>query len=237
MRHVFPTLVSLLGLLAVSACAPTYRADTYATRAVQQANPADRGVIIGVRPVRISADGSTGGATGAAAGGLVGSQTPGGGLGSAFGALGGAVFGGLVGTAVERAAGDMEAIEYIIRKPDQKLVAVTQRDETPLPVGTHVLVIAGSQARVVIDYTEQDTPPAAAEPVPVPAPAPAQATSGEPALGIAPTPSVTAAPLASETSAPPQAAAPSASLPDIRGYAAEPPLPAAPPQVTPPPQP
>lgn len=233
MRHVFPTLVPLLGLLAISACAPTYRADTYATRAVQQANPADRGIIVGVRPVRIAADGSTGGATGAAAGGLVGSQTPGGGLGSAFGALGGAVFGGLVGTAVERAAGDMEAIEYIIRKPDQKLVAVTQRDETPLPVGTHVLVIAGSQARVVIDYTEQDEPPVAAEPVP----APAQATSGEPALGIAPTPSVTAAPLTSAVSAPPQASAPSASLPDIRGYSAEPPLPGAPPQVTPPPQP
>ncbi len=164
MIRIVPLLVVLL-----AACAPTYNPDTYATRAVQQANPADRGVIAGVRPVRIAADGTTGGATGAAAGGLVGSQTPGGGLGAAVGALGGAVFGGLVGTAVERASGDTTGFEYIIRKGNGDLVAVTQRDVEPLRVGMRVLVIAGTQARVVIDYTDEPTPPPAPPPPPDPA--------------------------------------------------------------------
>ncbi|WP_431282595.1 glycine zipper domain-containing protein [Humitalea sp. 24SJ18S-53] len=163
-----------LPLVAVlAACSPTYNPDTYATRAVQQANPADRGVIAGVRPVRIAADGTTGGATGAAAGGLVGSQTPGGGLGAAVGALGGAVFGGLVGTAVERASGDTTGFEYIIRKRNGDLVAVTQRDVEALQVGMRVLVIAGNQARVVIDYTAEEevaAPAPAATPAATPAP-------------------------------------------------------------------
>jgi outer membrane lipoprotein SlyB len=43
--------------------------------------------------------------------------------------------------------------EYIIKKGNGDLLSVTQKDETPLAVGQHVLVIAGPQARVVADYT------------------------------------------------------------------------------------
>jgi outer membrane lipoprotein SlyB len=132
-------------------------------------------VVVGFRPVRITADGAVGAAAGAAAGGAVG-----GAVGapdrvmSAIGAVGGAVAGGLIGTAAERAAGNTDGIEYIIRKNDGGLVSVTQRDLAPLPVGARVLVIEGQQARVVADYT-----------VPTPgAPQPAQAGR------VAPTPPV-----------------------------------------------
>ncbi len=49
----------LLGfvLAAVSACSPDYSPDTYATRAVQQANKVEQGVVVGVRNVGVTAEG------------------------------------------------------------------------------------------------------------------------------------------------------------------------------------
>ncbi len=38
-------------------------------------------------------------------------------------------------------------------RPNGDLVSVTQKDKTPLVLGQKVLVIAGTQARVVPDYT------------------------------------------------------------------------------------
>lgn len=150
--------------LALAGCGSRFTADEYATRAVQQANRVSQGVVVGFRPVRITADGAVGAAAGAAAGGAVG-----GAVGApdrvmaAIGAVGGAVAGGLLGTAAERAAGNTDGIEYIIRKTDNALISVTQRDLAPLPVGARVLVIEGNQARVVADYTVNT--PSAAPPV------------------------------------------------------------------------
>lgn len=155
-------------LLALSACGGTYSPDVYATRAVQQANKVEQGVVVGVRQVNISAGGETGAATGAAAGGVLGSTAPGG-IFSALGGVGGAVIGGLAGNAAEHRIVDTTAWEYVVRitgKPD--LVSVTQKDERPLALGAKVLVIAGAQARIVPDYTV------------APEPAPAPATRAEP---------------------------------------------------------
>jgi outer membrane lipoprotein SlyB len=93
----------------------------------------------------------------------------------AFGALGGSVVGGLVGVSVEHAAGDTKAYEYIVRKPNGDLVSVTQKDESPLSVGRHVLVIAGAQARIVPDYTVIADPDAGKTPPKPDAPAAAKA--------------------------------------------------------------
>ena len=126
----------LLGfvLAAVSACSPDYSPDTYATRAVQQANKVEQGVVVGVRNVGVTAEGTIGAASGAAAGGLLGSQTPGN-VGGALGTIGGGLMGGLVGTAVEHTTGDTTAYEYIVRKSNGDLLSVTQRDVTPLGPG------------------------------------------------------------------------------------------------------
>lgn len=139
-------------LLPLAACGPTYSPNTYATNAAQQANKTEQGVIIGVRAVRISAAGTVGTVTGAAAGGIAGSQA---GVGptSAFAALGGSLIGGLTGSAVEHATADADAYEYIVKKSGGELVSVTQKDAKPLPLGSHVLVIAGVQARITVDYT------------------------------------------------------------------------------------
>jgi outer membrane lipoprotein SlyB len=141
-----------LVLAGLSGCGPSYSPDTYATNAVQQANKVEQGTVIGVRPVAVSASGTTGAVTGAAAGGIAGAQV-GTGATSAFSSLGGALVGGLAGTAAEHVVADTSAFEYIVRKGNGDLVSVTQKDKTPLALGQHVLVIAGNQARVIPDYT------------------------------------------------------------------------------------
>ena len=185
----------LYGLLA--GCRADYSPDTYATRAVQQANKVEQGMVVGRRDVAVTAEGSTGAAAGAAAGGVIGAQTPGGGIGAALGGVGGALVGGLIGTTAEHVAGDTRAFEYVVRTHKDDLISVTQRDTTPLVVGQRVLVISGNQARIVPDYTTQ--PPA------TPAAAAAAAATARPVEPVAPSPA-TASPVAS--GAPPVPAPP-----------------------------
>ena len=161
-------LVPLALLLGLAACAERYSPDTYATRAVQQANKVEQGVVVGVRKVQISAEGSTGAAAGAAAGGVLGAETPGGGIGQALGGVSGALIGGLIGKATKSAAVDTPAFEYVVRTEKEDLLSVTQKDTVALAIGQKVLVITGTQARVVPDYTvatgprpaPKDAPPA-----------------------------------------------------------------------------
>lgn len=144
---------------ALSGCGPSYSPNTYASNATQQANKVEQGVVVGVREVAISASGTVGTVTGGAAGGIAGSQMGVGTL-SAFTALGGTLLGGLVGNTVEHVTSDTKGFEYIVRKPNGDLVSVTQKDTVPLALAQKVLVIAGTQARVVPDYTMQSEPPA-----------------------------------------------------------------------------
>jgi outer membrane lipoprotein SlyB len=145
--------LALCGFLAaLTACSPDYSPNTYSSNAVQQANKVDQGTVIGRREVGVLGQSAAGAVAGGAAGGIAGSQI-GGGVTSAFGALGGSLVGGVVGSAVEQTAGSTTAYEYVVRKANNDLLSVTQRDAQPLEIGQRVLVIAGSQARIVPDYT------------------------------------------------------------------------------------
>ena len=139
---------------------------------MQQASKVEQGVIAGIRKVGVSADGTAGAAVGATAGGIAGAQAPGSGLRTALTALGGSVVGGLVGAGVERAAGETTAFEYMVRKGNGELLSVTQKDPVPLELNQKVLVIAGSQARIVPDYTVPLPVPVASTPL-LPPPGPA----------------------------------------------------------------
>ncbi len=150
----------LLG--GLSACGPDYSPDTYASRAMQQANKVEQGTIVGVRPVQIAADGTTGATAGAAAGGVAGTRVGGGDITAAFGGIGGGLLGGLLGSAAEQAAGATNGFEYIVRKKNGEMVSVAQRDQVALALGQKVLVIAGNQARIVPDYTTAPEDPATA---------------------------------------------------------------------------
>ncbi len=200
-------------LAALNGCGPNYSPDTYASNAVQQANKVEQGVIVGVRNVGVSAAGTVGTVTGAAAGGIAGAQA-GAGPVSALTALGGSLVGGLAGSAVEHASADTAAFEYIVRKTNGELVSVTQKDKAPLTIGTHVLVIAGNQARVVQDYTVPTdvlakTDKTAGSDKPPPAPSGSSTTSAEPVKLDTPPAPVTVTPLPPPAaSIPPTAATP-----------------------------
>jgi len=157
-RAMLVLCLAMLAGAALSGCSPSYSPDTYSSSAVQQASKVEQGVIVGVRRVAVQASGATGAVTGAAAGGIAGSAAPVSGVGTALSALGGSLVGGLVGTGIERATGDTTAFEYIVRKANGELLSVTQKDETALPLGQKVLLIAGSQARIVGDYTVPPKP-------------------------------------------------------------------------------
>ncbi|SHJ68041.1 outer membrane lipoprotein SlyB [Roseomonas rosea] len=178
----------LLPLLPLAGCTGDYSPDTYSTRAVQQANPVQQGVIIGAREVAISSDGNAGAAAGAAAGGIIGAATPGSNMTSALAGVGGGLIGGLFGSATERVVNDNRGTEYIVRKTNGELVNVTQRDVPPLPIGERVLVIAGAQARIVRDYTVPGAAAAVGGQTPAPMESPVRAdppASGGPSGGSA----------------------------------------------------
>jgi outer membrane lipoprotein SlyB len=160
MRFLSRTLPVVL-LAAVAGCSPDYSPNTYASNAVQQANKVESAVVVGYRQGKISASGTVGAVSGGAAGGLLGAQAEPSGIVSALGTVGGSVVGGLVGTTVEHVAGDTTGWEYIVRKANGDMLSVTQRQETPIPLGQKVLVITGNQARIVPDYSVAADPPPA----------------------------------------------------------------------------
>lgn len=141
-----------LGLAGLTGCGGEYSPNTYSATAVQQANKVAQGVVVGVREIKVSASETIGAVAGGAVGGIAGSQVPGSTLGEAFGTVGGTMIGGMVGAGAEHTMKDTKAFEYIVRKGNGDLVSVTQKDEVPLALGQHVLVIAGNQARIVPDY-------------------------------------------------------------------------------------
>jgi outer membrane lipoprotein SlyB len=155
-RLALPFLL-LPGLLplTLAGCSPGYSPNTYASVAAQQQATVQRGVIVGVRHVEISANGAIGAAAGGAVGGVAGAQASGGAVTTALGAVGGALVGGIAGTAAEQAVADTTGWEYIVQETKGALVSVTQTSKVALTVGLHVLVIDGKQARVVPDYTVQ----------------------------------------------------------------------------------
>ena len=154
----FPLISTATLLLA--GCAPSYSPNTYSSNAVQLANKVEAGAIIGFREVQISANGSIGAVTGGAVGGVLGAEY----ANSALIAVTGTTVGGMVGNALEHAARDTTGWEYIIRKDNNDMLSVTQRERAPLGLGQRVLVIMGPQARVVPDYSVPQEPKMAAAP-------------------------------------------------------------------------
>jgi outer membrane lipoprotein SlyB len=219
---------TIVMLIALVGCAPDYSPNTYGGNAVQQANKVEPAVVVGFRQVRITAGGTVGAVAGGAAGGVLGAQADASGIVSALGAVGGTVVGGLVGTTIEHVAGDTTGWEYIVRKSNGDLLSVTQREPAPIPLGQKVLVITGTQARIVPDYSVAlDPAPASpagadkagAKEAPASSPISSSATRQPPSLP----PSEAAAPSSTSVLAMPAAEVPSP---------AEPPRPSGSPQET-----
>ncbi|HXV23647.1 MAG TPA: hypothetical protein VED46_05245 [Alphaproteobacteria bacterium] len=143
--------------LAIAGCghqtSSTYNADE-----VGRVIDTSRAVVLSSRVVEISGEGEqsgygplVGGAAGASAGYLVG----GGDAGQVIGSVLGGLIGAGLGWAAEETVDSREGIEYVLRLESGKDVTLVQNregEETPLAVGTPVLIQrGGSYARVIAD--------------------------------------------------------------------------------------
>lgn len=220
-------------LAALAGCSPDYSPDTYSASAVQQANKVESAVVVGFREVKISANGTVGAVTGGAAGGILGAESSTLGFNSALGAVAGTAVGGVIGNSIEHATGDTTGWEYIVRKTNGDLLSLTQREPKPLPLGQRVLVITGSQARIVPDYSVPMSPPAhdlvdgGGGRLPTPSTEPFSPSQPLPTLAIPdPAPAATPTPAeAQQVTAP----APQQTAPAAGSTGASPPAPASPP--------
>jgi outer membrane lipoprotein SlyB len=145
-----------LAVLLLAGCARQIGSNVYSERHVGEASVSYQGKVLSVRKVLVRSErleeNSNGSVVGAVGGGLLGSAF-GEGRGrtamTAVGAIGGAV----AGAAAERSLREQEALEYVVKLNDGKILTIVQGLEEPLPVGSPVIVIVGraGRSRVIRD--------------------------------------------------------------------------------------
>jgi len=139
----------LIALALLAGCQRNVSPDTYSVGSVGQLNRATRAVVVSARAVNISGTQSGLGAmTGAAAGGIGGSQIGRGG-GTAAAILAGVAVGGIAGAMAEEAATGQIGTEYIVETENGLLMTLVQGAIPYFPIGQKVLVIYGSQSRII----------------------------------------------------------------------------------------
>jgi outer membrane lipoprotein SlyB len=145
-------VVLAITVLSVNGCAPNIGAGNYTAGTAQQVSQVSSGVIVSSSQVEVqgSEHNLIGTIAGAATGAVLGS-TIGQGTGSTLAAIGGGVAGGYAGNRVEAAVTKQQATRYVIKLTNGSTVAVVQKDNPPIPVGTKVQVISGNPAQVVVD--------------------------------------------------------------------------------------
>lgn len=146
--------MTMLAILSLTACKQNVSPDTYSVGSVGQVNRVIRGKIISARPVEIAGTQGVGGTAGAAAGAAAGSGIGGGARSNIVGAIGGAVIGGVAGALVEESATAQNGMEYVVETENGSLLTIVQGAEPPLSVGLPVLVMHGSQSRVIADNSK-----------------------------------------------------------------------------------
>ncbi|HEU5048153.1 MAG TPA: glycine zipper 2TM domain-containing protein [Rickettsiales bacterium] len=128
-----------------------YSPDSYNASGMQQVGKVDRAVVKSFRQVNVSDPAlGLGAGVGGVAGGVAGAQIGQGG-GSALAAVGGALVGAAAGAVIQHEASKTTAYEYVLQKSNGDLITLAQKQDTPLAVGQHVLVLYGEQARIIPD--------------------------------------------------------------------------------------
>jgi len=141
---------SVVGITGLTACTK-YSPDNYTSSDMQQVSKVDHAVVKSVRQVDVSDPSlGLGTAAGGVGGAVIGAQA-GSGKGAALAAVGGAVVGAVAGTVIEQKLSETTAFEYLLQKPNGEEVSLAQKQPTPFPVGTHVRIIYGVHARIVLD--------------------------------------------------------------------------------------
>lgn len=141
--------------ISVSGCStPSASAGVYTYGQAQSEQIVRFGTVIGLRPVVIQNDRSSGVGmiAGGALGGVAGSAV-GGGTGRDLAIVGGAILGALAGEKIEEQAGKTQGIEITVRLDNGETRVIAQADDQRLAVGSRVQVISGAGPVRVVPAT------------------------------------------------------------------------------------
>lgn len=140
-----------LVLTSLVGCAANLSPHSYSVGSVGQVNRTIPATVISARQVDISGTTGTGAGVGVGAGAVAGSGIGGSGRANMLGAIGGAVIGGLAGAAIEQNATKQIGMEYVVQTENGNLMTLVQGPEASFHVGSRVLVLYGSPARIIAD--------------------------------------------------------------------------------------
>ncbi|MER1940447.1 glycine zipper domain-containing protein [Castellaniella sp. FW104-16D08] len=149
MTRVGSTLLAFT--LVLTGCASNISPNAYSVSSVGQVNRSVAATVVSVRDVDVTGTVGVGATTGVAAGATAGSAIGGGTRSNILGAIGGAVIGGLAGAAIERNATEQRAVEYVVETSNGNLMTLVQGPTPRFAEGNKVLVLYGSQSRLVAD--------------------------------------------------------------------------------------
>ncbi|MBU6460854.1 MAG: glycine zipper 2TM domain-containing protein [Proteobacteria bacterium] len=142
-------MLPALFLLLISGCsAPNLQGNVYSSNAADYTVPTVEGVVVSIRPVKVSGTSTVGVPAGAVLGGLAGSDV-GQGKGSIAGALVGAIAGGVAGEALENKMTQQQAAEYIVRLHNGRLVTIIEQYDPAIHMNARVYVVMSQRPHLV----------------------------------------------------------------------------------------
>ena len=136
----------MAGVSLVSGCAqPSASANVYSFGQAQREQVVRTGTVIGVRPITIQSDQTSGAGmiAGGAVGGVAGSAV-GGGNGRPLAIVGGAILGALAGNAVEDRVGRRDGLEITVRLDNGEIRVIAQENDVPIGMNQRVQVVSGA---------------------------------------------------------------------------------------------
>ncbi len=142
--------LSLLCVVALTACAANTDVNHYDSSSVGQVGSASSGVIINARPITISTEnGAVGQIAGGIAGGVLGNTIGGSSVANTIGAVGGSVLGGYLGGKAQQGLSTQSGMEYVVKLDSGRAITLTQGTTPVFHVGDEVYVLDGSRARLI----------------------------------------------------------------------------------------
>lgn len=146
LRQAAVAVTVLAMALGVSGCStPSASSGVYTYSQAQSEQIVRNGTIMGLRPVTIQKDTTSGAGmiAGGALGGVAGSAV-GGGTGRNLAIVGGAIIGALAGNKIEEETGKSQGVEITVRLDNGETRVIAQTDDQKLSVGQRVQVISGA---------------------------------------------------------------------------------------------
>ncbi len=145
------TAASLVVILLLSGCAREISPDVYKAGHIGESSFTYQGVVSSVRYVKVDESEYMSGSgkgmfLGALGGAAAGSQI-GSGSGSSVATVAGLVLGGVAGAMAEKALGEQEAAEYVVKLTNGSVMTIVQGKESSLQVGQKVLVMVSLDGR------------------------------------------------------------------------------------------